>query len=68
MFSVRATVHLRVEHSPMQLVFGRDAIFNINHIINWQEIKENKQKVINQIVTKRIEGESLTITKLVIRY
>jgi hypothetical protein len=28
-------------------VFGRDIIFNIQHIVNWEYIKQRKQKVIN---------------------
>ena len=46
MYSVRATVHTTTNHTPMQLVFGRDAIFNIKHIINWKEIHANKQREI----------------------
>ena len=48
MFSLRATVHTTLKYSPMQLVFGRDAIFNIKHVINWPEIVARKQEVINQ--------------------
>ena len=35
MFAVRATYHTLLRASPMQLVFGRDAILNIKHVANW---------------------------------
>ena len=38
MFAVRATYHTTLQASPMQLVFGRDAILNINHVANWEHI------------------------------
>ena len=30
------------------MVFGRDMIFNIKHVANWQSIKDRKQRLINQ--------------------
>jgi hypothetical protein len=40
MFAVRATYHstTTLQASPMQLVFGRDAILNIKHITKWEHI------------------------------
>ena len=32
MSAVRATYHITLQASPMQLVFGRDAILNIKHV------------------------------------
>ena len=32
----------------MQLVFGRDAILNIQHTADWNRIKKRKQKLIKQ--------------------
>ena len=31
----------------MQLVFGRDAIFTIKHVADWEHIWQRKQKQIN---------------------
>jgi hypothetical protein len=45
-FAVRATYHTTLKKSPGQLVFGRDMIFNIQHIANWEFIRENKQRII----------------------
>ena len=41
-FAVRATVHTTRKASPSQLVFSRDAILPIQHVANWQYIKERK--------------------------
>ena len=35
MFAVRATYHTALQASPVQLVFGRDAILNIKHVADW---------------------------------
>ena len=43
MFSIRATFHTTMKASPMQLVFGRDAILNIKHVANWEHITQQKQ-------------------------
>jgi hypothetical protein len=48
MFAVRATFHTTLQASPMQLVFGRDAILNINHITDWEHIHQRKQNRINE--------------------
>jgi len=48
MFALRATHHTTLQASPMQLVFGRDAILNLKFSANWQLIKENKQKLIHK--------------------
>jgi hypothetical protein len=42
-FAVRATVHTTTQATPMQLVFGRDAILNIQMEANWKRIKERKR-------------------------
>ena len=46
MFAIRATVHTVTHKSPMQLAFGREAILNIQHEVNWKLIKQHKQKII----------------------
>src|SRR5687767_4251471 len=45
-FAVRSTYHTTLKKTPGQLVFGRDMIFNIQHIANWEYIRQNKQKLI----------------------
>jgi hypothetical protein len=47
-FAMRATVHTTTRATPMQLVFGRDAIHNVKFQADWQYIKERKQRLINQ--------------------
>jgi hypothetical protein len=41
-FAVRSTFHTSLQSTPGQLVFGRDMIFNIQHISNWEFIKQRK--------------------------
>ena len=48
MFAIRSTVHTTTQHTPSQLVFGRDALLNINQEANWQLIKQRKQALINK--------------------
>ena len=57
-FAVRAMVHTTRKASPSQLVFGRDAILPIQHVANWQYIKERK---IFQIRKDNVQ-ENLTCT------
>ena len=45
-FAVRATVNTTTQATPMQLVFGRDAILNIQHRADWKYIQDRKQKLI----------------------
>ena len=47
MFAVRKTYHTTLQASPMQLVFGQDAILNIKHVADWEHIRQHKQLRIN---------------------
>ena len=48
MFAVLSTIHTTLQATPMQLVFGHDAILNIQHEANWKLISDRKQKLINK--------------------
>src|SRR5210317_613071 len=48
MFATRATVHTATHATPIQLVYGRDAIMNIKFKADWKYIKERKQKIIEK--------------------
>ena len=41
-------VHTTMQHTPLQPVFGRDTIQNINQEHNWQIIIQCKQTLINK--------------------
>eukprot|EP00957_Ditylum_brightwellii_P063228 4799300-Ditylum_brightwellii.AAC.1 len=43
-FATRVTVHTTMLATPMQLVFGRDAILNVKHKANWKCMNERKEK------------------------
>ena len=45
-FAMRATLHTTMRATPMQLVFGRDAVHNIGFEADWQYLKERRQRMI----------------------
>ena len=47
-FAIQSTYHTTLKSTPGQLVFGRDMIFPIEHIADWQMIKHRKQQLINK--------------------
>ena len=48
MFAIQATYHTTLQATPTQLVFGRDAILDIQYNANWDAIKERKQQMIRK--------------------
>ncbi len=44
MFAIKSTYHTTLKATPMQLVFGRDAILNTKFEANWEMIRKNKQQ------------------------
>ena len=42
-FAVRSTYHTTLKETPGQLVFGCDMIYNIQHVANWEFIRQSKQ-------------------------
>ena len=48
MFAIRSTYHTTTQATAMQLVFGRDGIFNIPFKVSWDVIKQRKQEMINK--------------------
>src|SRR5687767_13040845 len=47
-FAIRSTYLTTLRKTPGQLVVGRDMIFNIQHVANWEYIRQNKQKEIKK--------------------
>ena len=43
-FAIKSTYHTTLKATPMQLVFGRDAILNTKFEANWEMIRKNKQR------------------------
>lgn len=43
-FATRATIHTTLNATPSQLVFGRDAMLNMEFEADWAIIKSRKQK------------------------
>jgi hypothetical protein len=48
MFAIRATYHTTLQATPSQLVFGQDAILNVQFEANWNLIRERKQRIIKK--------------------
>src|SRR5687768_9401321 len=47
-FADVSTYYTTVQKMPGQLVFGCDMIFNIQHVANWECIRQNKQCLIHK--------------------
>ena len=47
-FATRATIHTTLNATPSQLVFGRDAMLNMDFHADWETIRARKQKRILQ--------------------
>ena len=47
-FTMRATVHMTMQATPIQLVFDCDTIINLTFDANWQSIRQQKQAAIHQ--------------------
>jgi len=55
-------------HTPIQLVFSRDAMLNVKFEADWQLIKQLKQKQINVNNQRENNKKILTNTKLETKY
>ena len=47
-FGMRSMIHMTLNATPGQLVFGHDVILNLQCQADWQAIKQHKQSVINE--------------------
>ena len=41
-FGICSTIHTTTRATPMQLVFGRDSILNVQHLADWRYIQYQK--------------------------
>jgi hypothetical protein len=46
-WAIRSTVHLVLDATPAQLVFGRDMLFDLSFTADWQGIKNRRQQSID---------------------
>ena len=64
-----STIHTTTRATPMQLVFGRDAILNVKHLADWRYIKSRKQIIINKNNIKennKRKEDNYTVSKQVL--
>jgi hypothetical protein len=47
-FALRSTYHTTLQAMPGQLIFGRDMVLNVQHLIDWTAIKARKQQIIHK--------------------
>ena len=47
-FAVRSAVHTTMRATPMQLVFGRDAILLGRHVADWKHMHDRKQSSVSK--------------------
>ena len=47
-FAIRSTTNRQKNYSPGQLIFGRDMILPIKHMVYWELISQRNQKQINK--------------------
>jgi hypothetical protein len=46
-WAIRSSYHRMLEATPAQLVFGRNMIFNIKTVVNWDLIRKRKQSQVD---------------------
>ena len=66
--SVTATVRTTMQATPMQVVFGHDAIMNLMFYSNWHLINIQKQEAINKIKLKKTSNLFYTNTNSTTRF
>jgi hypothetical protein len=66
-WAIRASCHSTLGATPVQLVFGRDMIFNIKTIIDWRTVTARKQKQVIKDNLREIKVGSTINTLLVIK-
>ena len=48
MYAMRGTYHTTLQATPAQLVFGRDMIYPIEYVAEWDVLRKNKTKIIKK--------------------
>jgi hypothetical protein len=59
MAAVQSTFSTTTQATPMQLVFGRDAIINTKFLADWNLIRQRKQHIIHQNNIRENEKQKL---------
>jgi hypothetical protein len=67
-WAVRSTYHTVLKASPGAAIFGRDMLFDIPFIADWQKIGEYRQQLTDLSNARENEGRLTMIIKLVRKY
>ena len=65
-FAMNFTLHTTTQPTPMQLVFGRNAIMNLTSDANWNIIKQHKQKIYKKLENRKNNCTHLQVNDLVL--
>ena len=68
MFAVRVTYHTTLQASPMQIVFGQDAVLKITYVADWEHVEQRKQLRINHNDMQEKCNGITTNTRLVTKF
>ena len=68
MFAICATYHITLQASPMQLVFGQDAILNIKRVSDWETFDNANNCESIKITSKKTCDGIITNTRLVTKF
>ncbi len=67
-WAVHSTYHTVIKASPGAAIFGRDMLFDIPFIADWQKIGEFRQRLTDLSNARENEGRLTMIMKLVRKY
>ena len=51
-YAVRSTYHTTLQATPAQLIFGRDMIYPVEYVAEWDVLRQKKQKIIDKNNTR----------------
>ena len=67
-WAICSTYHTVLKASPGAAIFGRDMLFNIPYIADWNKIGEHGNAKLILILNMKIIHEGTMIIKLVVKY
>ena len=61
-WTIRSTINSTTNHTPGQLVFGRDIIMKAKVLVDWEKIVRNKEAVANRGLIRENKIALITTT------
>ena len=66
--AIRSTYHTTLQATPLQLVYSRDMIHNIEFKANWNRIQKENKTQFTSLIKKKIRVRYLTSIRLETKY